>query len=176
MLLTLQFPHWDSHVSCFCLFSNVTFEGLDFLCLQPHFRTWLHNQLSSTTSLPKFSHTGHLIMQIQSEFKLLNQKASSQQKAAQTSWRTPTKSGTAVHSHSNATLRRHFQPICDSRTGHSQRLLIFSQCSPAPGPLQASVATSCGVQPAETGSERLCEVILHLILWKDSFQTTSRHL
>lgn len=92
---------------------------------------------------------------------MLNQEASSEQKAAQTSWRTPAKIRTAVHSHvtkhyndSNATPRHyHVSPLWfQGRTSSMSACLLPGFCCSWVS-ANRSVTTSRGVQPAETGSQ-----------------------
>lgn len=108
---------------------------------------------------------------------MLNQEASSEQKAAQTSWRTPTKIRTAVHSHvtkhykdSNATPRHHrISPLWfQGRTSSRSACLLPGFCCSWVS-ANRSVTTSrvsSQLRLDLSGPEQLCEISVHLILWK----------
>lgn len=117
-------------------------------------------------------------MQIQSEFKLLIQEASWEQKAAHTLWRVPTTTRTA--SHSLATKQRLLprqntapkKPFSAHlwfliRTFSRSYLLPVFHCCWASA--KRSLTTSHTPQPAQTGSQWLraaLDVPVHLILWR----------
>lgn len=129
---TLWFPHWDSCNSWLCFLVRPLKDWMAFVHNHPPEPSHTANSLQLFLS-QKFSHIWAFNYADTIRVQIVQQEASSELKAApdfmKDTLQTPGQLSTATALNTMAqmlTLRRHFQPICDSRTGHCPgRLLVL---------------------------------------------------